>query len=237
MQRYFVEKKEDNYLLLNSTDIHHIKNVMRNKKNDIIECIYNDELYLCKIIDLTSNKVQIIEKKDDYNESNLNITIGIGLVKEQKMDLILQKLTELGINKIIPLKMERSIIKLDNKKITNKVERWKKICKEASEQSKRNKIPEITAPIYLKELENYSYNKKYLCSLNSNIVLDYNLINKIESKEEIIFIVGPEGGNSSKEEEYLTNIGYQPISLGNRVMRVETAAIYIASIMNFISSR
>ena len=92
MQRYFVNEKSNNNLILENNDLHHIKNVMRNKVGELIECIYNEKLYICKIIDLNSNKVEIIEELNDNNESNYDITIAIALVKEQKMDLILQKL-------------------------------------------------------------------------------------------------------------------------------------------------
>ena len=143
MQRYFTKEINEDYLILESTDIHHIKNVMRNKIGDKIECIHDKTLYICEIIDLNSNKVKIIEKKETDNESEFDVAIAIALVKEQKMDLILQKLTELGITKIIPVSMERSIVKLDDKKFLKKKERWEKICKEASEQSKRNIIPKL----------------------------------------------------------------------------------------------
>ena len=118
MQRYFVKEKENDYLILENSDIHHIKNVMRNKPSDQIECIYNKTLYICEILDTSSPKVKIKEVRSDNNESSLDVTIAIALVKEQKMDLILQKLTELGISKIIPVAMERSIVKLDDKKFT-----------------------------------------------------------------------------------------------------------------------
>ena len=157
MQRYFVKEKKSNYLILEKEDVHHIKNVMRNKTGDLIECIYQEELYICKIEEPSNPNVQILEKKLDNNESPWEITIAIALVKEQKMDLILQKLTELGISRIIPLKMERSIVKLEESKWKKKKERWQKICKEASEQSKRNKIPEILDPISIKQLKDQSF--------------------------------------------------------------------------------
>lgn len=237
MQRYFIKIKENNKLILEENDIHHIKNVMRNKVGDLIECIYEEKLYICKIDDLKSNKVTIIEEKNDYNELNLDITIAIALVKEQKMDLILQKLTELGVNRIIPLKMERSIVKLDNQKFKKKKERWLKICKESSEQSKRNKIPEITDLMTINELCTLKFDKKFICSTKTN----ENLVNKYlqdnKSYAKMIFAIGPEGGIAPKEEEKLISLGFTPISLGSRIMRVETAAIYIASITNFCSMR
>ncbi len=235
MQRYFSNKKEDNYLILNSNDMHHIKNVMRMNINDKVECIYNKELYICKIIDLSNNKIEILEKLPDNNELNIDITIAVGLVNEQKFDLIIQKLTELGVSRIIPLKMERSIIKLDNKKEAKKITRWESICKEASEQSKRNIIPEITNIKTIKELANEEYGLKLYGSttIKNNLVNKYLQDNKNCAK--ILFVIGPEGGISPKEEEQLQELDFIPISFGNRILRVETAAIYIASILNYSS--
>ena len=239
MQRYFVSNKEDNYLTLDNSDIHHIKNVMRNRVGDRIECIYNKKLYICEIEDLSSPKVKIIEQLDDNNESRLDVTIAIALVKEQKMDLILQKLTELGISKIIPVTMERSIVKLDSKKFEKKKERWEKICKEAAEQAKRNIIPEITNIYTIKQLENLSYDQKFICSTRNSKNLVNNYLQTKEACATMIFVIGPEGGIAPKEEDLLESFGYIPVTLGNNIMRVETAAIYIASIINFceLSSR
>ena len=131
--------------------------------------------------------------------------------------------------------MERSIVKLDDKKFEKKKERWEKICKEASEQSKRNKIPEITKIMTIKELTNLEYDYKLVCSTTNKTNLVNNYLQDINKCAKIIFTVGPEGGISTKEEDFLISKGYTPISLGSRIMRVETAAIYIASIINFLS--
>lgn len=236
MQRYFVKEKENDYLILEPSDVHHIKNVMRNKPEDQIECIYQEKLYICKIEDPNQSKVKILESIDNNNESNLNATVAIALVKEQKMDLILQKLTELGINQIIPVAMERSIVKLDDIKFKKKKERWEKICKEAAEQSKRNKIPQIMDIHTVKQLKDLPFDYKFICSTRN----PKNLVNKYLQKQvayaTMIFVIGPEGGIAPSEEDILESNGYIPISLGNRIMRVETAAIYIASIINFCSN-
>ena len=237
MQRYFAKEKQDNYLILETSDMHHIKNVMRMNKDDNIECIYDKKLYICKIIDTSINKFEIIKTLDEDNELPIEITIAIALVKEQKMDLILQKITELGVSRIIPLKMERSIVKLDDKRFKKKKERWLSICKEASEQSHRNIVPEITDIKTIKELNNDNYDIKCVCSVSNK----ENLVNKYlqtnNSCAKMIFVIGPEGGITPKEEEILNNQGFTSISLGNRVLRVETAAIYVASILNFSSMR
>ena len=236
MQRYFVQEKEDNYLILETSDIHHIKNVMRNKAGDLIECIYQEKLYICQIEDPTVARVKILEEKLDNNESFFDVTIAIALVKEQKMDLILQKLTELGINRIIPVAMERSIVKLDTNKFKKKKERWEKICKEAAEQSKRNKIPEIMDIHTIKQLKELSFDYKLICSTRNPKNLVNNYLQKQDDYATMIFVIGPEGGIAPNEEDLLESYGYIPITLGSRIMRVETAAIYIASIINFCSN-
>ena len=213
------------------SDIHHIKKVMRMNINDNIEVIYDKKLYLCKIID--NYDIEIVNEINEDNELNVDVTVAIGMVKEQKFDLILQKLTELGVKEIIPIAMERSIIKLDKSKIDKKVERWNSICKEASEQSKRNIIPKVSLPMTLNELVKLNYDKKLVCSVKQKD----NFINKyLQFKDEyvkMIIVIGPEGGVSDKEEEFLNNNDFISVSLGSRVLRVETAAIYVASVINY----
>ena len=237
MQRYFAKDMVDNHIILHDSDMHHIKNVMRMSSEDDIECILDSKLYLCKVGDVNSNRFSIIGEIDENNELDVDITIAIGLVKEQKMDLILQKLTELGVKRIIPVSMERSIVKLDDNKFKKKRVRWEAICKEASEQSHRNIVPEITDIMSIKELNNINADIKMVCSVKER----ENLVNKYLQDNidcaTMIFVIGPEGGISDKEESLLNSFGYESVSLGSRVMRVETAAIYVASVMNFCSMR
>ena len=235
MQRYFAISKEKEYLVLKKEDLHHIKNVMRNKIGNQIECIYKENVYICEIESLDDTKVKILTIENENHELNVDITIAIALVKEQKMDVILQKVTELGINRIIPIEMERSIIKLDKKRLAKKKERWTTICKEAAEQSKRNKVPIIDNLTTLKELVKEDFDIKIICSTKEETNTLKKFLPQNIADKKILFIIGPEGGISPKEEEYLITTGMIPISLGKRIMRVETAAIYIASILNYYS--
>jgi len=232
MQRYFVKEKQNNNFILFDSDIHHIKNVMRNKINDKIEVVYEEKVYLCNIKELEPIFLEILKEYTEDREMPINLTIAVSLVQEQKFDLILQKLTELGVSNIIPLKTERSIVRLDEKKLEKKYQRWNMICKEASEQSHRTKMPKIEKLMTLKQLTSLNYNLKLICSLNeSTKPVDYYLT---DSVNDILFVIGPEGGLSNKEEEILMNNDFKPVTLGKRVMRVETAAIYVASIINYI---
>ena len=104
MQRYFVKEKINNKFILEQSDIHHIKNVMRNKENDKIEVVYDKKTFICNIDNINDCSLSIIEELEENNELDIELVVVCSLVKEQKMDLILQKLTELGVIKIIPLK-------------------------------------------------------------------------------------------------------------------------------------
>lgn len=235
MQRYFVKEKDNNNnnnFILNDSDIHHIKKVMRCKNNDEIEVVYNRIVYLCSIDTIEPLTLRIIDSYEEDRESNVNLTIAVSLVQEQKFDLILQKLTELGVTKIIPLKTERSIVKIDNSKADKKKTRWETICKEASEQSHRTTIPQISDIMTMKELLNHKRELNLICSLNEDTKpLETHLTSELK---DILFVIGPEGGFSPKEEEFLLSNGFNGTSLGKRVLRVETAAIYVASIINYV---
>ena len=158
MQRYFIKNKD---MLLEESDIRHIKKVMRMNINDKIEVVYTKEPVKTtygyhiilktgekdkpKLKEVKDNIIKALtdEKLDEDKKTKIELTVAVALVKEQKMDLILQKLTELGVSRIIPVSMERSIVKLDKERFNKKKVRWESICKEASEQSKRTNIPII----------------------------------------------------------------------------------------------
>jgi len=236
MQRYFAKEIKDNNIILQDSDIHHIKTVMRMKENDKIEVVYDKKIYICSIENINNLKLKINYVNEENNELEKEIIVALGLVKEQKMDLILQKLTELGVSKIIPVNMERSIVKLDGKKEEKKLARWNMICKEASEQSKRNSIPVVSEIINFKDLVNVDADLKLVCSVSEKSNMIYNYIEKNEYKS-ILFVIGPEGGISAREEDYLYNNNFNLVSFGNLVLRVETACIYIASVMNYILNK
>ena len=235
MQRYFAKEYKDKLVLENS-DIHHIKNVMRMNTGDLIEVVYDNKLYICKIISFDPFSLDIDKIVEDENKTSFDVTVAVGLVKEQKMDLILQKLTELGVNKIIPVNMERSIVKIDNERYKKKKDRWKSICKEASEQSKRTNIPVISDIVNLKDLVNIEADVRLVASTKEKDKLFNCYLQEINKCAKIIIVIGPEGGLSEKEESYLLNNGFDGVSFGNLIFRVETACIYAASIFNYYSS-
>ena len=154
MQRYFAKEKNDNSFILGSDDLYHIRTVMRMKDNDKIYVVYDEETYICCLGNVkTDTKINIVEKLENNVNSNVEVTLFLPLLKEQKMDLVLQKATELGISKIVPITTSRSIIKLNDGKEDKKIERWRRICKEASEQAHRTTIPEVTPIMDINKIE------------------------------------------------------------------------------------
>jgi len=234
MQRYFIKNKD---MLLEESDIRHIKKVMRMNINDKIEVVYNNKLHICEITSLEPFNIKVIEKLDEDKKTKIELTVAVALVKEQKMDLILQKLTELGVSRIIPVSMERSIVKLDKERFNKKKVRWESICKEASEQSKRTNIPIIEDIKSIKDLTKEDADLKLVASTKEKEKLLNYYLQSIEDCAKIIMVIGPEGGISDKEEDILVSNGYNRVSFGNLIFRVETATIYVASIINYISSR
>ena len=155
------------------------------------------------------------------------------ILKEQKMDFVLQKATELGVSKIIPITTSRTLVKLDKEKEQKRILRWMKICKEASEQSKRTDIPKIENLQNFTDLQKLD-GLKILCSTVEKEKTLKNLLQTSPLCDRMIIVVGPEGGLSLNEEEYLRKIGFIGVSLGNRILRVETVPLYILSIMQYV---
>lgn len=235
MQRYFCNSDTDIFTL-SSDDSYHITKVMRYGVGTKIEVVSNEELFIAEIVNVTP---LVIAKKTENCYSNvnkLNITIAQSLVKEQKMDYILQKGTELGASSFIPLIVERSVVKINNKE-TKKIERWNAIVKEASEQSKRLDIPIVLSPCTIKELAKLDYDYKILCSVNEVSKSIKTVLSNINISDRILIVVGPEGGFTKKEEEELINNGFISVSLGDRVLRTETASLFVLSIINYIFMR
>ena len=230
MQRYFALKKQENTFILSDNDIYHIKTVMRMKTNDKVEVVYDNNLYLCKLDISNEISINIIEKLK-VNKDETNIVLILPLLKEQKLDLIIQKSTELGVKKLIFLNTERTIVKIDEKKKIDKLNRWYKIAKEASEQSKRIDIPVIEIKDSFKDLELNGL--KLVCDTQNNNFSIKTALKTINKYDTINIAIGPEGGLSNNEIKYLNDKGFKSVTLGNRILRVETVPLYILSVINY----
>lgn len=231
MQRYFSKNEK---LELNKDDIHHITNVMRMKKNDKIEIVYNNEVFLCNLDNVEKDNISysILEKININNELNKKITIAFGLVNENKTDYIIQKCTELGAYSFIPLKLKNSKIKLDNKEDKKNI-RWNKISKEAAEQSFRNLHPKVYSSTDLKELIKKDFDLKLIASTKEKEKSIKNVLQNSLNYDTIIIVVGPEGGIDPSEEDFLVENGYKRVNLGDSILRCETAPLFIMSCIRY----
>lgn len=232
MQRYFALKKIDNKIFITPDDEYHIKRVMRMKIDDIIEVVYDDKLYRAIIKSIDDLDIEILEELKQIGDKYPKISLIIPNLKEQKIDLILQKGTEIGVNEFIIVPYERSVVKYDERKEKVKLTRWQKICKEASEQSMRMDIPLINIEKDWKFIDNIE-GLRLVCSTNERNNYIKSVLKKSNDYDKITLAIGPEGGITPKEEAYLEEKGFKKITLGTQIMRVETVPIFLTSVIRY----
>ena len=240
MPKFFVEKNliSNGIVNIKGEDVNHIINVLRNGKGDELQvCDFEDGInYIVEIIDYKKDNVEckILEKMESNTESNVHITIFQGLPKFDKMELIIQKATEIGVCNIVPLKMKRCVVKFDGKDLSKKIERWNKIAQIAAKQSMRDTITKVkniqTISDLLEEIEEFdevivAYEKE-----KSN-TLKKELKQITKNKEyKIGIVIGPEGGIDEKEIEELGKISkVKFVILGNIILRTENEGLVMAS--------
>ena len=242
MPRFFVKTEQirEKEIIIVEEDVKHIKNVLRKQIGDILE-ICNQQTgttYKCEIIDLQDDKIFTNIIDENYNEENkIQVDIYQGLPKADKMELIIQKSIELGVNAIIPVEMKRCIVKLDSKSESKKIERWQKIAESAAKQSGRNLVPEIRNIIKIEEIAKLTntYDSIVVCYENEKENYIKNELLKLKNKEnvKIAVVIGPEGGLEETEVEFLKQSGASVVTLGNRILRTETVALNLLSIIMY----
>jgi len=244
MRKFFVnsENIKENKVNILGDDVNHIKNVLRLKIADEIQVCNQQttENFICKIIEIDNKYIEteIIEKVDAVAEGNVELHIFQGLPKADKMELIIQKGTELGVSKFIPVSFKRSIVKLSGKDEIKKIERWKKIAEVAAKQSHRDLVPEVKNIINVKNVCDLVSEYDILLLAYEEELQNYikNELLKIKNTNEklkIAVVIGPEGGIECEEAELLKNAGAKVVSLGKRILRTETVALQVASIIMY----
>ena len=245
MPKFFVNKEniQEKKVLILGEDVNHIKNVLRKNIKDTLEICdaQNGKNFLCEIEKIEKEQIicSIIEELENKSESSTYIHIYQGLPKSDKMELIIQKSVELGVAEITPTNMSRCIVKLDSKDARKKVERWQKISEVAAKQSGRDIIPKINNLCNFKEITSQceDYDAIILAYENEKENKLRNEIDKLKSlqkeKLKIAIIIGPEGGIAQEEVEKAKQNGIKVITLGNRILRTETVALNILSILMY----
>lgn len=238
MPKFFIKKENisDSKLILTGTDINHIIKVLRKKIGDILEASDGEGFeYKARITAIEEDKIlaDILEKNDDI-DSDIKITLYQSLPKSDKMDIIIQKCTELGISKIIPFISRYTIVVIDQNKEDKKIQRWRKIAQEACKQCRRSTIPQVTE-VYdfdklIDEISNYD-----LCIMayeKESIKLK-DVLKSHKNAKNIAIIVGPEGGFTEDEVKRVISKDAKTVSLGKRILRTETASMALLSIITY----
>ena len=239
MDRFFVEKKnvnlENNTCIIEGEDVKHISKVLRCKIGEEIEvCDKDNTEYICEITNINKDIVElnILDKVDIKREADVRIRLYQGLPKGPKMEMILQKLTEVGVDEIILVQTKRSVAKVDEKKEDKKIERWERIIYEAAKQSKRGIIPKLRGVLSFKEaLEDMKNNDMNICPYENERTVSIKSAIKDADINTIGIFVGPEGGFEEEEIENIQDIDSKVVSLGPRILRTETASVVASSIV------
>lgn len=237
MAWFFTEKNifGNNYTLVGE-NAKHISKVLRMRTGDDITLVSPDKTqYECKISLITQGEVtvDIISQKPCENEPDVFVTLYQALPKGDKMDFIVQKCTELGISRIVPMISARCVSRPDEKSLKKKCERWQKIALQAAMQSRRGIIPEVTPCISFKDAaEQTKQNEKTVFFYEMGGESVRKILNGTKPKTVGMFI-GSEGGFEQSEVDSVTAIGGQAATLGKRILRAETAPLAALSIIMY----
>lgn len=241
MYQFFVESEQigPEQATITGPDVNHIRNVLRMKPGEpvrisdgrgscydgVIDTLLGDEI----VVRLSGEKIE-------STELPVETVLFQGLPKSDKMELIIQKNTELGISAIVPVSTSRAVVKLDEKKADSKVKRWNGIAEAAAKQSKRTLIPEIRPVVSFKQalLEASAFDIKLMPYENAEgMAFTRKCISEINPGARVAIFIGPEGGFSEEEVEAAREVGFVPITLGRRILRTETAGMSVLSMLSY----
>jgi len=243
MYHFFVDRSQvtENKIYITGSDVNHIRTVLRmGKGEDLAISDGSNKLYHCRIIAVKEEEIvtAILSVKENFVELPAEIYLFQGLPKADKMEWIIQKAVELGAAAIVPMATNRAIVKLDEKREQSKQKRWKAIAESAAKQSGRGVIPEIFPMMSLKEAYAFVKEKEFETKLipyecAEGMEHTRELIGKIKSGSRIAIFIGPEGGFEKEEIAAAIEAGIEPITLGKRILRTETAGMAVLAVLMF----
>ena len=241
MHQFFVtpmQVKED-HIYIEGLDVNHIKNVLRMKVGEALKVSDgNNRKYLCEIESMTAQQVcvRIVEEQQVDTELPSKIYLFQGLPKADKMELIIQKMVELGVYEIVPVSMKRSVVRLDEKKARTKTARWNAISESAAKQSKRSIIPSVSEVLSFKQaLERAKELDMLLLPYECAEGMEYTrmVVSKIKPGQSVGIFIGPEGGFDGDELKLAREAECNIITLGKRILRTETAGMMLMSVIMY----
>ena len=245
MFQFFVDKTQINeeagLAVITGADVNHICNVLRMRTGEQFYVTDGESggKYLCALKEAGEEQVvcDILRSIPESSELPCEITLYQGLPKADKMELIIQKAVELGVSRIVPVSTKRSIVKLDDKKAGAKISRWQGIAEAAAKQSKRDVIPQIGEVMTLKAAlaEAADFEVSMMPYENAEgMAFTRSLLEKITPGQRVAIFVGPEGGFDDSEVEAALAQNTQPVTLGRRILRTETAGLAMLSMLVYV---
>ena len=236
MYHFFVSEEQINgeNAYIEGSDVNHIANVLRMKPGEeLLISVKGDWDYLCKIVDIETDRVNLkVLESMEQRELPVNITLLQGIPKSDKLEMIIQKAVELGVSEIIPVKTKRVVVKIDEKKVDTKVNRWNAIAESAAKQSKRSIVPKVYEPMSIDNALEIvkDFGVKLIPYENADgIDKTRKILDNMDKTKNIAVFIGPEGGFEESEVERIKNSGFEVITLGKRILRTETAGLALLS--------
>ncbi|MCI8307760.1 MAG: 16S rRNA (uracil(1498)-N(3))-methyltransferase [Lachnospiraceae bacterium] len=242
MYRFYVSEDDiaDSNITITGRDVNHIKNVLRMTPGDRIianDCMGTD--YYCVIERILQDEVCLVIESSKKSEAELKTKLYLfqSLPKKDKMELIIQKAVELGVHEVVPIITKRCVVKLDDvNKQQKKTARWQAIAEAAAKQSARGIIPDVKMPMKFADALHYANNLEYtIIPFEHAEGMDYSreIMDKAADCRSVGIFIGPEGGFEREEIELAKQAGMKVVSLGNRILRTETAGMTVLSILMF----
>ncbi|WP_333871385.1 16S rRNA (uracil(1498)-N(3))-methyltransferase [Desulforamulus putei] len=230
MPRFFVQPEQikGNTALITGPDVKHISRVLRMAAGDALTLLDGTgSVYLAEICEINKEEIlcRLLGQEKTDSEPNLKVTLVQGLPKGDKMETIIQKCTELGVHRIIPLAAARSVVKLEGKKVAERQERWQRVAMEAAKQCRRTGVPEV------QRLRNWD---EVLAGIPSGVLALMpwedekqqslkEVLQSVAAPSEVYLFIGPEGGFAPEEAARVREKGFHRVTLGSRILRTETA--------------
>jgi len=236
MYHFFVgeEQISGENAYIEGSDVKHIVNVLRMKTGEeLLISVKGDWDYLCKIVDIETDRVNLkVLESMEQRELPVNITLLQGIPKSDKLEMIIQKAVELGVSEIIPVKTKRVVVKIEEKKLSAKLNRWNAIAESAAKQSKRSIIPKILEP---QSIDNAleivkDFDVKLIPYENADSIdKTRRILDNMDKTGNVSVFIGPEGGFEEDEVKKAIDLGFEVITLGKRILRTETAGLALLS--------
>ena len=216
---------------LEKNNEHHLLKVLRFPVGNTIT-LFNGDGFDYQAIVISTKKTYIVEvlsQQKNESESSLDLTLAQGIAKGEKMDFLIQKAVELGVSRIIPMQTEHCVVRLKAEKVAKRINHWQKIANHACGQSGRSVIVDISLPQTLTELLNKPNHNGFVLYHRAT-----DNLQTMEKPSKATILIGPEGGLSDAEIKQATNAGFQPLLLGKRILRTETASLVAIANMQLL---